>query len=98
MRLDPFPRLGNSSAFLAEANYMLKRYGEAVRLWRECASRLPNLQWPHLLLAAACAQSGQLESTLLMVCARRDCQRVEPLVASRTLRRDRKQTMHHSVD
>ena len=43
------------------ANYMLKRYGEAVRWLRECASRLPNLQWPHLWLAAAYAQSGQLE-------------------------------------
>jgi tetratricopeptide (TPR) repeat protein len=43
------------------ANYMLKRYGEAVRLLRECASRLPNLQWPHLCLAAAYAQPGQLE-------------------------------------
>jgi len=40
---------------------MLKRYREAVRLLRECASRLPNLQWPHLWLAAAYAQSGQLE-------------------------------------
>jgi len=43
------------------ANYLLKRYGEAVRLLRECASRLPNLQWPHLFLAAAYAQAGQLE-------------------------------------
>jgi len=60
MRLDPFPQI---SAFgpMAMANYMLRRYGEAVRLARECASRLPNLQWPHLLLAAAHAQVGQLE-------------------------------------
>ena len=29
-------------------------------MWRECASRLPNLQWPHLGLASAYAQAGQL--------------------------------------
>jgi adenylate cyclase len=29
-------------------------------LLRECASRLPNLQWPHLWLASAYAQAGQL--------------------------------------
>ena len=43
------------------ANYMLTRYGEAVRLFRECTSRLPNAQWPHVRLASAYAQSGQLE-------------------------------------
>ena len=32
-----------------------------MRWCRECASRLANLQWPHLGLATACAQSGQLE-------------------------------------
>ena len=42
-------------------NYMLKRYGEAVRLLRKSASRLPNLSWPHVFLASAYAQSGQLE-------------------------------------
>jgi adenylate cyclase len=60
IRLDPFQpsqALGHTSV----ANYMLKRYGEAVRLMRECASRLPDLQWPHLSLAAAYAQLGQLE-------------------------------------
>ena len=30
-------------------------------MFRECALRLPNLQWPHALLAFAYAQSGQLE-------------------------------------
>jgi adenylate cyclase len=61
IRLDPF------QSFLYEfgqggfANYMLKRYGEAVRLFRESALRLPNLQWPHLMLAATYAQLGQLE-------------------------------------
>jgi adenylate cyclase len=30
-------------------------------LLHECTSRLPNLQWPHLLLGATYAQLGQLE-------------------------------------
>jgi adenylate cyclase len=60
-RFDPFQPLIYSTSWLGFANYMLKRYGEAVRLLRECASRLPNLQWPHLWLAAAYAQSGQLD-------------------------------------
>jgi len=61
MRLDPFQPLIYATSWLGLANYMLKRYGEAVRLFRESASRLPNLQWPHVNLAAAYAQSGQLE-------------------------------------
>jgi hypothetical protein len=43
------------------ANYLLKRYGEAARLFRECALRQPNLQGPRVTLASAYAQSGQLE-------------------------------------
>jgi adenylate cyclase len=46
---------------MGQANYSLKRYGEAVRFFRECASRLPNLLWPHILLASAYAQLGQLD-------------------------------------
>ena len=46
---------------MAHANYMLRRYGEAVRLARECTSHLPNLQGPHLLLGSIYAQLGQLE-------------------------------------
>jgi adenylate cyclase len=61
MRLDPFPRLISTSNIMALANYTLKRYREAVRLARECTSRLPNLQAPHLLLGSAYAQLGQLE-------------------------------------
>jgi adenylate cyclase len=61
IRLDPFQPLSYSVAVTGLANYMLHRYGETVRLLRECASRLPNLQWPHLWLAAANAQLGQLE-------------------------------------
>ncbi len=40
---------------------MLKRYEDAARLLRECASRQPNSQPPHLWLAATYAQSGQLD-------------------------------------
>jgi adenylate cyclase len=61
MRLDPFPGHQSSSAFMAHADYMLKRYGEAARVLRECTSRLPNIQWPHLLLGSAYAQLGQLD-------------------------------------
>jgi adenylate cyclase len=61
MRLDPFQLLIYATGWLGEANYSLKRYGEAVRLFRECASRLPNMQWSRFRLAFAYAQSGQLE-------------------------------------
>ena len=62
IRLDPLQR--NTVPFagiMGQANYMLQRYGEAVRLLRECVSRLPNVQWPRLWLACACAQAGQLD-------------------------------------
>ena len=61
MRLDPFAPPFLSSGFMGVANYMLKRYGEAVRWGRECVLRLPDMQLPHLWLASAYAQSGQLE-------------------------------------
>ena len=61
MRLDPFQPLIYATGWLGEANYSLKHYGEAVRLFRECASRSPNLQWSRFRLAFAYAQSGQLE-------------------------------------
>jgi adenylate cyclase len=62
IRLDPFqPNMYAFIGFRGTANYMLKRYGEAVRLFRESASRAPNLQARHLELAAAYAQSGLLE-------------------------------------
>jgi adenylate cyclase len=60
-RLDPFQQSLYSSGWMGLANYMLKRYSEAVRWFRECASRLPNRQIPHLFLASAYAQLGQLE-------------------------------------
>ena len=63
VRLDPLQwHVFAFTGLVCNANYSLKRYGEAVRLLRECASRLPNLQWPHLLLASAYAQLGQLEA------------------------------------
>src|SRR5260370_4792222 len=59
IRLDPF-RPGPFQ-FMGLAHYMLKRYGEALRWSRESASRLPNSQLPHLMLASAYAQSRQFE-------------------------------------
>jgi adenylate cyclase len=61
IRLDPFQRLNHSSAFMGQANYMLKRYEDAARLFQECASRQPNSQWSHLWLAATYAQLVQLD-------------------------------------
>jgi adenylate cyclase len=60
IRLDPFQPVIFSLGAMGMANYMLKRY-DAVRLLRECASRLPNLQACHVFLASAYAQSGQFE-------------------------------------
>ena len=61
IRLDPFAPPIYSSGFMGVANYTLKRYSEAVRWLRECALRLPNMQLPHLWLASAYAQLGQIE-------------------------------------
>jgi adenylate cyclase len=61
LSLDPFQPPIFSVNILGQANYMLRRYGEAVRWLRECASCLPDLQAPHLWLASAYAQLGQLE-------------------------------------
>jgi adenylate cyclase len=60
LRLDPFQPIF-AFGLMGQANYTLERYGEAVRLARECVSRLPNVQWPHLWLASAYAQLGELE-------------------------------------
>jgi adenylate cyclase len=59
IRLDPF----QPWAFyhMGSAHYMLRRYGEAVRWYREAASRLPNQQAAHAMLACGYAQAGQLE-------------------------------------
>jgi adenylate cyclase len=61
IRLDPFQPLIFSSGLTGLANYMLRRYDEALPFFRECALRLPNIQTPHLWLASAYAQLGQLE-------------------------------------
>jgi adenylate cyclase len=60
MRLDPLQPV-SAFGLMGQANYMLKRYGDAVRLLRECTSRLPNVQWFRVWLASAYAQLGQLE-------------------------------------
>ena len=60
IRLDPFP-LSPTFGQMGLANYMLKRYGDAVRWCRECISRQPSQQWPLVTLACAYAQSVQLE-------------------------------------
>ena len=59
--LDPFQRLIYSFGTRGMAYYQLKRYGDAVRFFREGASCLPGLQLPHIGLASAYAQLGQLE-------------------------------------
>jgi adenylate cyclase len=61
IRLDPFSWILTAFCQMGLANYLLNRYREAVRLCGESASRMPNLQTPHLFLAAAYAQLGQLE-------------------------------------
>jgi adenylate cyclase len=62
IRLDPFSRILTAFCQMGLANYLLNRYREAARLSGESASRVPNLQTPHLFLAAAYAQLGQLEN------------------------------------
>jgi tetratricopeptide (TPR) repeat protein len=46
---------------MGEANYILKRYREAVHWWREQISRQPVAPWASVGLACAYAQLGQLE-------------------------------------
>ena len=60
IRLDPFPP---SATFgeMGVANYMLKRYGDAVHWYSEHISRQPITQSSHVDLACAYAQLGQLE-------------------------------------
>jgi adenylate cyclase len=60
IRIDPFP-LSQMFSGMGFASYILKRYGDAGHWNRECISRQPSQQWPHVTLACAYAQSGQLE-------------------------------------
>jgi len=60
IRLDPFP-WSPTFGQMGFANYVLKRYGDAVHWCREHISRMPIAHWSHVTLACACAQSGQLE-------------------------------------
>jgi adenylate cyclase len=62
LRLDPFAPVVFSRGLTGSANYMLGRYAEAVVLLTEWASRHPNLQVPHLWLASAHAQLGEIEA------------------------------------
>ena len=59
MRLDPF-YAPMAPAFLGLANYMLKRYAEAVIPLRECIARAPNFRPAHVWLAASYARLGQM--------------------------------------
>ena len=61
VRLDPFQSIVSSFGFLGFANLVLKRYEEAAHLFRECTSRLPNLQSPHLWLACTYAHLGLID-------------------------------------
>jgi adenylate cyclase len=61
LRLDPRPIPAYSYGLMGIANYMIKRYPDAVRLLRDCKSRGPNPTVVHLVLASAYAQLGQLE-------------------------------------
>ena len=60
IRLDPFPP---SPTFgeMGVANYLLKRYRDAVLWYREHISREPITQWSYVGLASAYAQLGQFE-------------------------------------
>jgi hypothetical protein len=49
---------------MGSANYMLKRYRDAVQHSRECTSRHPNLLAPRVNLASAYAQLGQPEAAM----------------------------------
>jgi adenylate cyclase len=91
IRLDPFQPLAYSLGLRGWANYMLKRYGEAVSLLRECASRYPNLQWPHHWLAATYAQAGQLEE------ARKEAAEVLKIDPGFTIERHKRIMVHKNL-
>ena len=59
-RLDPF-YAPFALAWFGLAQYMLKRYAEAVAPLRECVSRAPLFRGGHERLAATYAQLGRLE-------------------------------------
>jgi adenylate cyclase len=56
IRIDPFP-LSQMFSGMGFASYILKRYEDSVRWSRECISRQPSQQWPHVNLACAYAQA-----------------------------------------
>jgi len=61
LRLDPFAPVVFSRGLTGSANYMLRRYAEAVVLLGEWTLRHPDLQVPRLWLASALAQLGEIE-------------------------------------
>jgi adenylate cyclase len=90
-RLDPFQSdLPAVTFWIGWANYVLRRYGEAVRLCREFASRLPDVHWAHMVLASAHAQLGQLEE------ARKEVAEVLRIYPSFTI--ERSQRLHPFKD
>ena len=96
IRLDPFRPLGHAYQ-MGVAHYALKHYREAVHWSREGASSQPNAWWPHLLLASAYAQSGQLKEARAEVA---EVLRVNPGFTIESLKRlapykDPKDTEHH---
>jgi adenylate cyclase len=60
MRYDPFYVAAVAGA-LGIARYTLKEYSEALPLFREVASRVPNVTYGHIWLAAILAQLGRLD-------------------------------------
>jgi len=60
MRLDPFHNALAPSC-LGLANYLLRRYSDALPLLRESVSRSPDNRTAHAFAAATYAQLGALE-------------------------------------
>jgi tetratricopeptide (TPR) repeat protein len=61
LRLDPFAPDVAWTGCKGCANYMLRRYVEAVALLREWTSRQPDMLLPRHWLASAYAQLGQID-------------------------------------
>jgi adenylate cyclase len=60
MRFDPF-YAPLAPLWLGAAQYLLKKYSEALPQLRECVSRAPNLRGGHVWLATIYAQLGNIE-------------------------------------
>lgn len=73
-RLEPF-RNATRLAYMGNANYMLGRYDDAIPPLRESAWQMPDLRITQLWLAAAYAQTGQLNEARA---AADEVRRIEP--------------------